>query len=156
MTDLDSLAVKAAVLKILNDRVADAFRKAKEDVAEILGPEGRKNAVFEGHKLASVSVSKGGRVSVDDERLLTAWVAENYPTEVEETIKVRPAFLEMIKKCSEEAGEPCGPGGQLDVPGIRVGDPFPLVRKAPGADEIIDRLWREQRLQIDGSLKELE
>lgn len=156
MTDLNQAAVKAAVLKILNDRVAAAFKAAKEEVAQILGPEGRKNAVFDGMKLASVSVTKAGRVSVSNEKLLIDWVAEHYPTEIEETIKVRPAFLEAIKKASEEAGEPCSPFGDLDVPGVSVGEPFPLVRKSPGADELVEKLWQEQRLTLDGSLKELE
>lgn len=156
MSDLGHAAVKAAVLKILNDRVAAAFKAAKEEVAEILGPEGRKNAVLDGMKLASVSVTKAGRVSVSNEKLLVDWVAENYPTEIEETIKVRPAFLEAIKKASEEAGEPCAPDGSLDVPGISVGEPYPLVRKAPGADEIVEQLWQSQRLTLDGTLKELE
>ncbi len=156
MTELDQATVKAAVLKILNDRIAAAFKTAKDEVAAILGPEGRKNAVFDSMKLASVSVTKSGRVTVSNEALLTQWVVDNYPTEVEEVLRVRPAFLDMIKKASEEAGEPCSHNGELDVPGISVGEPFPLVRKAPGADELVDKLWQSGRLSLDGTVRELE
>lgn len=155
MSDLERATIKAAVLKILNDRVSAAFKAAKDEVAVALGAEGRKNAVLDGHKLASVSVTKGGRVSVSNETLLTKWVEENYPTEVEQVTRVRPAFLDMIKKASEAAGEPCSPNGELDVPGISVGEPFPLVRKTAGADEIVEKLWAAGRLSMSGELKEL-
>lgn len=152
MNELDRMAVKAAVLKILNDRVAFAFKAAKAELAELLGPEGRKNAVLDGHKLASLSVSKNGRVTVN-EMLLTAWVAEHYPTEIETVERVRPAFLDLIKRTSEEAGQPCSPMGDLDVPGIEIGEPYPLVRKTPGADEIVEKLWAEHKISIDGVME---
>lgn len=155
MSDLDRLTLRAAVLKILSDRVNQAFRDAKDEVAAVLGVEGRKNAVLEDNKIASVSVAKG-RTSVSSEALLTRWVAENYPTEVETVERVRPAFLDQIKKASEAAGQPCSPFGELDVPGIAMGDPYPMVRKTAGADELVERLWQEGRLSVDGEIKELE
>lgn len=154
-SDLDRKAMRAAALKILADRVNAAFKEAKEALAEALGPEGRKNATFDGMKLASISVSKIGRISID-ERLLTAYVEENYPTEVYSAPKIRPAFLDAIKKATEAAGEPSMPDGTLDVPGVSLGDSWPVVRKTPGADELVEQLWRTGRLTIDGHLKELE
>lgn len=155
MNELERATIRAAVLKLLSDRLNDAFKAAKLEVAQQLGPEGRKNAVLDGHKLASISVTKNGRVSVSDERALTRWVEQNYPTEVETTVKVRPAFLDAIKKASEAAGEPCSPTGELDVPGINIGDPYPMLRKAPGADELIEQMWQAGRLTMDGEVKEL-
>lgn len=155
MSELERATVRAAVLKILNDRVYAAFKAAKDEVASHLGPEGRKNAVLEGNKLASVSVSKSGRITVTNEPALLRWVQENYPTEIETVERVRPAFLDLIKKDTEAAGEPCF-RGELDVPGISVGEPYPLVRKAPGADELVEALWRSGRLSVDGEVKELE
>ena len=154
--DLDRLAVRAAVLKLLNDRVYKAFKQAKDDVALHLGAEGRKNAVLDGVKLAAVSVTKNGRFSIHNEAAFTSWVEENYPTEVVEVTKVRPAFLEAIKRASEAAGQPCTPDGTLDIPGVGIGEPFPLVRKTPEAEEIVERLWREGRLTVDGEIKEIE
>lgn len=154
--NLNALAIRAAVLKMLADRINFALRDAKKELAAELGPEGRKNAVLMDNKIASVSVTKTGRVSVTSEELLTRWVEENYPTEIEEVVRVRPAFLDRIKKTTEEAGEPCGPGGELGVPGIEIGEPWPVIRKTPGADQLIDQLWREGRLTIDGEIGELE
>lgn len=155
MGELDQLALRAAVLKILNDRVYKAFKDAKDAVAMHLGPEGRKNAVLEGNKLASVSVTKAGRVSVNNEAALLRWVQEHYPTEVEQVDRVRPAFLDKIKRDTEAAGEPCYQG-ELDIPGLAVGDPYPLVRKTAGADELVEDLWRKGRLSVDGEVKEIE
>lgn len=101
-------------------------------------------------------MSKGGRVTVSHEQNLVDWVTEHYPTEVEEVLRVRPAFLKLLKDTSEAAGEPCGPGGELDIPGLTVGDPYPMVRAATGGTELVERLWQEGRLTIDGSLKELD
>lgn len=153
--ELDRVVLRAAVLKILSDRVSAAFRDAKEAAADALGPEGRKNAVFEGTKIASLSVTKNGRISVD-EAVLLIWVKKNYPTEVETVERVRPAFVDAIKKATETAGEPCSPLGDLDVHGVNVGIPYPLVRKVPGADELVEKLWQSGRLTVDGEVKELE
>ena len=156
MHELERATLRAAILKLLADRVNKAFRDAKDEVAQVLGPEGRKNAVLEGNKIASVSVTKSGRVTVSSEALLTNWVRDNYPTEIETVERVRPAFLEQIRKATEEAGEPCSPLGDLDVPGLTIGDPYPTVRKTPGSDELVEKLWKEGRLSVDGDIKELE
>lgn len=153
--DLDRAVIRAAVLKCLSDQVNAAFKDAKNEVAEALGAEGRKNAVIDGNKLASVSVTKTGRITVDEAVLLN-WVRANYPTEVERVDRVRPAFLEAIKSASAVQGEPASPTGEVDVPGVMMGDPYPLVRKAHGADELVAEYWRTGRLTVTGELKELE
>lgn len=144
------------MLKLLSDKVNAAFKAAKDDMARELGPEGRKNAVLDGDKIASVSVTKSGRVSVTSEAQFVRWVEEHYPTEIEHVPQVRPAFLEAIKKASEAAGEPCSPRGELDIPGVTVGDPYPLVRKSAGADELLERLWQSGRITLTGEIKEIE
>lgn len=156
MSELDRLTLRAAVLKLLSDRVYKAFKDAKDELAVILGPEGRKAAVLDGDKIATVSVTKSGRVTVSNEPALTRWVQEHYPTEIEELPTIRPAFLDAIKKASEHAGEPCSPLGDLDVPGISIGDPYPTVRKSAGADELVENLWKTGRLSVDGEIKEIE
>jgi hypothetical protein len=37
-----------------------------------------------------------------------------------------------------------------------VGDPYPLVRKTAGADELVEDLWRKGRLSVDGEVREIE
>lgn len=156
MKELDQLVARAAVLSVLLDRVKAEYDATRLAVTEALGAEGRKNAVIDGEKLASVSVTKGGRVTVSDEAALTRWVKDRYPTEIYAVEKVRAAWLEQIKKASEAAGEPCAPDGTLDVPGISVGDPYTSVRKERGASEFVEQLWNSGRLSLTGELKELE
>jgi hypothetical protein len=156
VNELERATIRAAVLKVLVDRITAAFKAAKEDVAVQLGPEGRKNAVLGGEKLASVSVTKNGRFSVHNPELFLSWVERNYPSEIYEVPSVRPAFLEAIRKASEAAGQPCTPDGTLDIPGVSMGDPYPLVRKVPGADKIIEDMWQKGRLNLDGDVHELE
>ena len=156
MTDLNNLAIRAAVLKILSDRVNTELKEVKEEIQDILGPEGRKNPTFDGVKLASVFVSKHGRFSVNNKKLFTDWVAENYPTEVHEVLEVRPAFLRMIKEASETAGVPIMPDGTMDIPGVEIGEPYTTVRKDPNADAAVESFWNAGRLGLDGRLKEIE
>lgn len=156
MGDLDRLATKAAVLKFLADRVYEAYVEARDAVAQELGAQGRKNAVIGGNKIATVSVTETGRVTISNEEALTAWVEEHFPTEVYEKKTIRKAFLDQIKKTSAAAGEPCAPDGTLDVPGVSVSDPHAMVRKTPGGAEVIEELWRTGRLSIDGEIKEIE
>lgn len=156
MTDLNSLAMRAAVLRVLNDRIGDELKSVKDEIQEILGPEGRKNPSWDGLKLASIFVSKSGRFSVSNEKLFTGWVKKNYPDEVEQVWRVRPAFLKMIKEASEIAGEPMMPDGTMDVPGVSLGEPYTTVRKSPDADAVVENLWLTGRLGLDGRMRELE
>lgn len=156
MSDLDQVVTRAAVLKALLDRVAAAYDEARASATEILGAEGRKNAVVGDTKVASVSVTKSGRVSVN-EPVLSRWVAENYPTEVETRAVVRPAFLEAIKRRSQEMGMPCSPTGEVDIPGVFVGDAYCSVRFADGGREVVAELWRQGRIDLEtGTIKEIE
>jgi hypothetical protein len=152
---LNDLMVRTAVLSFLLDKVKATYDAAREEAREALGPEGRVNATIDGNKLGAVSVSKTGRVAVN-EAILTAWVAERYPDQIYTVQKVRPAFLDAIKKSSEAAGEPCTPDGTLDVPGVIIGDPYTSFRKADGGAQVIEHLWNTGRLTYEGTIKELE
>lgn len=155
--DLNKLAVRVAVFKALRDRITASYDAARQDLGQHLGPEGRRNAMVADAKIASMSVSKAGRITVTDERALADWVAAHYPTEVEQKPSVRPAFLRLIRECSEAAGEPCGPGGELDIPGLAIGEPYVIARWAPGGEELIGELWRQGRIGIeDGVIREIE
>lgn len=78
------------------------------------------------------------------------WAQEHYPDEVEtETVttrKVRPVLLSRIKSSTELAGEPCGPKGELDIPGVSLVDGYLSIRPADRSDESIAHLWRSGRL----------
>lgn len=63
------------------------------------------------------------QVVVVDERAYLDWVAARYPTEVEETVRVRPAFDEHLRKGAAKRGDP---------PCDAAGEPIPGVAFVPG------------------------
>lgn len=146
--DLDAMAVRAVVLRKLQTRIDEAYRDAKRDLEEALGPEGRKVAYVDSTRLATTWVTKR-RVQINTDALLP-WVQAHYPEHVEEntitTHTIYGGFLEAIKKATERAGEPCGPGGELDLPGVSLAPGYLAVRAADGGDELIAHLWQQGRL----------
>lgn len=58
------------------------------------------------------------RVEVTDEAALVAWVADNYPSEVETVLTVRPAFRDLLLKGLAESGEDCCTADGTRVPGV--------------------------------------
>lgn len=78
------------------------------------------------------------------------WAEEHYPDQVEtETVttrKVSNSLVSGIKWSTELAGEPCGPRGELDVPGVSLADGYLSLRPADRGDEVLGHLWRSGRL----------
>lgn len=149
--NLQELAIRTVVLRRLQEQISRAYDNAKQELAKELGPEGRKVAELDGHRLATTWVTKR-RVQIRTE-LLLPWVEELYPDEiitemVPAVVKtsVRDSFVEAIRRATERAGEPCGPGGELDIPGVSLADGYLSVRAAPGADDSISYLWSRGRL----------
>lgn len=120
---------------------------------------------------------------VTNQAKLNAWIRENYPDQVVNTEEVSPdtkAVLAVLRKhapelivrtsrladrmvpdvlaASAEAGEPMGPDGELDVPGV-------AVNKRPGvlqirldpktAPQAIADMWAAGLIALDGTLREL-
>ena len=122
---------------------------------------------------------------VTDVRALDAWVLANYPGKAETFTKVigsqadvldvlrehAPFLLEEVTevrdwtrneltKKSATAGEPVGFGGELGEdapPGIDVSFPDGVLRVlvAANAPEVVDQLWLDHRVDMDGNLLEL-
>lgn len=56
-----------------------------------------------------------------------------------------------VLRCTVAARQACGPGGELDVPGVEYRPPAPgVVTVKPSADApaAIERMWREGRIDI--------
>lgn len=111
------LAEEAVAMRLL----ADAFYARAKDLstraAEAMATRGTLYPKFpDGTEIACFNVPADAEtVDVEPVQIL-AWVKKHYPTEVMET--VRPAFIDRIRASSKEAGQPCGPGGELDIPGV--------------------------------------
>lgn len=156
MAELDDVVLQLAVLRVLQDQIKKRYDEVRHQAVEVLGAEGRKNATWEGEKIAAVSVSKSGRVSIDQAKLLE-YVMENYPTEVESLPAVRQAFVKAIMNATAEAGQPCMPDGTLDPPGVSVGEPYASVRPTWNASDTVRRLWRDRKINLDDpNILELE
>lgn len=100
--------------------IADAFyARAKElstKAAESMGRGTLYPKLADGTELACFNVPADAATVEVDADLLLPWVRENYPDNVMQA--VRPAFVELIRRSSKEAGQTCGPGGEVDIPGV--------------------------------------
>ena len=125
------------------------------------------------------------RAEVYDRPAVDAWILANYPDKAETNTKVigsqadvldvlrehAPFLLEDVKEVrdwavnelqlkSAAAGEPVGYGGEigeLAPPGIRVSTPDGTLRVtvAANAAEVVDQLWIDGLIDLDGNLLEL-
>lgn len=78
---------------------------------------------------------KGGRitksepeltVTVTDPEALADWLVDNYPDYVKPVPK--DWAVKEIEAASKRAGVPCGPGGEMDIPGVVVEWTKPQLR----------------------------
>lgn len=78
------------------------------------------------------------------------WAEEHYPDQVETTTvttrKISSTLESGIKWSTELAGQPCGPRGELDIPGVSLVDGYLTIRPADGSDEVVAALWQQGRL----------
>ena len=83
-------------------------------------------------------------VAVDDD--LIAFLAEHYPTALQESRRVRPSWVGDICAALKDPGHYITVTGEklTEVPGIEVreNDPAPRVNLEPGAADIIAAAWR--------------
>lgn len=144
----NELALRVAALRALRDRAGQAFDAAKTEL-ETSMEKGDTLAVFspiDRTEIGSVSKSKPKPAArVADPVAFAAWVAEHYKTEVASEYevtgttrqvadvlfahaphlirrvpKVNPALVSQVLVQSSKLGEPVGPEGETDVPGIVV------------------------------------
>jgi hypothetical protein len=151
VNELDRLTVQTVVLRRLQERLSQAYKEAKTRLEEALGAEGRRAARVGNYRLATATVTKM-RASVFEPALMR-WVEDNYPDaiveEVVTTRKINSKFVEAVKRATEDAGQPCGPGGELDILGVSLLPGYLTVRPAADCDAIIDELWRTGQVGLD-------
>lgn len=174
------LVLRALVVKHLADTAAVAYRTHKAALADELLNGDHINAAdpdSSGVAIGQVYRTKPtGTAVITDRAALTAWMAERYPdrvhaigsiTDLDAVLAVlrehAPHLVETetvitdwaeneVVKLTEEARQPCGPGRELDVPGVVYQPPGlgtvtgKLAEDGPG---VIARLWREGRIRME-------
>jgi hypothetical protein len=147
VTTTDELAQQALLLAALAKVVGQARDRVKQQLEQQMTIGDLKRPTISGVKAGSVTYSVGKtQVTIADGTAFTAWVEQNYVTELELITRVRPAFQDKVLEWSKVAGQPMGPGGELDVPGVvfRQSDPTLIVR--PSTENAAE-LWAAARDQ---------
>lgn len=181
----ENLALKVGALKAIKDFVETAYDEARAEIAATMkrGDKLTARSPIDDTKIGSVTLTDPKRVAdVSNMAALVAWLTEHYPDLVSTTYEVNataeqvralvfehhpewltqktrvdPRAVAMIRERSAAAGEPIGPTGELDVPGVVVNTPDPVVtcRPAPGALDIVANLIRADRIGLDGVTRAL-
>ncbi|MFC8832306.1 hypothetical protein ACFT8V_03790 [Streptomyces griseoincarnatus] len=160
---LKDAAAREAYLKTLVDVVNDAYKAARAETQQLLdtaaeetGATQVKVTIPDGPDIATVSLSSGETAAkVVDEDKFTAWVRENYASEIERRFvtEVRAAFTkkllaEMTAAGSTEYADP-ETGVIHDVPGVAIAPARARTHsvrfKKDGRDQVM-QAWREGRL----------
>jgi len=164
----DLLARRLAVLAILDRRVSAAIGATKRALAQMLTPGDAKKPTHPDDPTLQlgrvVFTIRKRQAAVTDLDALTAWASEHYPHRVVEldwepvnltqwreyreaypgdrraVTELDPAFVAEVRSTSASAGEPCYQG-ELDVPGVTVFQPDPVLSVTPAKD-VPDHAWR--------------
>jgi hypothetical protein len=176
--------LRVAALKVLKDYVTARYDEAREDMKAGLSKGDRLTArsPLNDEKIGAVWLTDPERVaSVVDPAALLSWVEMHYPDKVHrpyrvtaspaqiETLlfqharewlvreeKVLPAFVAELLKLAAEVGEPVGPGGETDVPGIAIKVRDGVVTCRPDKDKalpLVLELHQTGVLSLDGTVR---
>lgn len=154
-------ATRVAVLKALRDTVDTEYEAARLRVlaglraarAE-LGLKSLRVTLPDATPVATVTlVDPRPAVMVTDEDTFTTWVAENYPTEVETRVRVRPSWQkQFVSGLDTSSGPVSDPRTGDVVTGLAVlPAPEPRsfsLRSLPGGTEEITRAWRRGTIDL--------
>jgi hypothetical protein len=131
------LRQKAVAAKLAADEMDAIHKSAKAELldwCEKTGVTGFELLADDRTALASFSKVPGKVAAhVTDEAAFTAWVEQNYPTEIVTT--VRPSAREKFLKDAAAIGEPVNPATGEVIPGVEVreGDPYLVTRPTAAA-----------------------
>ncbi|PWK81669.1 hypothetical protein C8D88_11680 [Lentzea atacamensis] len=179
----ESLAVKVAALKVVSDFTKERYDEARAEAGEHMtaGSRWMARSPIDDTKIGPVVKSDPKPVAkVVDPAALTEWMEQHYPENIKagyeiaavesEIVQVlfehaphllkhrkviKPEVIAEIKRESAVMGCPIGPGGEVDLPGIEIETPEPVVSCRPDpthALAVVQQLFREGRLELDGTV----
>lgn len=179
MSDLEEAALRTTSLRVLSDFTKARYFEAREEMAQAMARGTRLpgRSPLDDSKVGAVIMSDPDPVAaITDQGAFVAWVAETYPEHIESRVEivgsrrevaavlaehaphlvrhttvVHPDFVSQVKAVAAEARQPAGPGGEVDVPGLSITVPDPVVtcRLAPGALESVMALIRTGQLSLE-------
>lgn len=178
--DTRDLAQRALIIKHVADLTAAAIKRHRADLGDAMtngdrvgvrspdNPDLKVGMVYRTEPKATAAVT--------DRVAFTTWMTRHYPDNVESTARLigdwseifavldkhAPHLLDRytaVRDWAEEevlhltirAKQACGPGGELDIPGVAYEPPGPGTVTVKLGDEgpaEIERLWREGRIDL--------
>lgn len=181
MTD-PNLALQVAALKVLSEYTAEKYAWARGLASNAMARGERivARSPVDNRKIAVIPKSDPKPVVfIVDGKALTEWMAEHYPATIEarteiagseaEVVRVlfqhaphllkrgqriTPEALSELKRTAVALGQPIGPGGEANIPGLEVRESNAVVSCRPedGALEIIKDLHDQGILELDGTI----
>lgn len=179
----NELALKVAALKVLSTYALAAYDEARNEIAETMGRGDRVQvrSPLDDVKIGPVwKTDPKPHAEVVDNRALLEWYQQHYPEKVGSTyvvsgtdaevvdalFKFAPHLLSKTTAIKTEAlrelrtnsvalGQPVGPSGEADVPGLVVRTPDPVVQCKPEPDTALPavvQLVQEGRLDLHAAL----
>lgn len=180
MTDL---ALRLAALKVLKDYIEKQYAIARGEANRTMKRGERlvaRSPLDDALKIAVIPMSDPDHVTeIVDETAVTDWYRKRYPDMVMSGYRVIGSQAEVVevlfrhaphlikrtssltleavhelKRSSAKLGQPCGPGAELDIPGVKVTLPDPVVtcRPTEEAFDIIRDLHNQGVLELDGTV----
>jgi hypothetical protein len=161
--NLKEAATREAALKTLLDKVKEAYDEARKETRAALEAADKEAGIRQvavslpdGPDIATVSLASGSaEARITDAEAFTAWVRDNFASEVERTFvtTVRKAFADMILASITAAGvnEYAHPetGVIHEVPGVDIAPARARTHsvrfKKDGREQVM-AAWREGRL----------
>jgi hypothetical protein len=183
----DELMLQVAALKVISEFTKRKYDEARKEAAAVMRRGDRRQVYspLDGTKIGPVSMSDPKVSSViTDEQALTQWMQERYPESIERGYKVvaseaelvsvlivhAPNLLKRVKRVKRDAlmrihadtvavGQPIGPSGEADMPGVTLEEQEAVVSCRPDPDSAllaVMELIQNRRLLLDGTIPVLE
>ncbi len=179
----EDVMLRAMALKVISAFTKEQYEQARVEAATLLGPGDRRmvRSPLGGAKLGPVIMSDPKpTAAITDMAALRDWMSEHYPEHVETDFEVvgseravidvlfqhaphllgkrrqiKAEVVSELRKESAALGQPVGPGGEADVPGVTVTTAEGVVSCRPSEDALLAvlELVGAQRMLLDGTLR---
>lgn len=151
---LRDAATRAAVWGVIAAAAKDRQDEAKAELRQ-LEPGDTIAAKVNGQLVGKATMANGrAKLVVTDESQLLAFIRDNHPTELVQS--VNPAYLKALEAKAKEVGAVIDDQGEF-VPGVELvaGAPYVSVRRDKEAPFIVAQLLSSGQVQLDG-IKQIE
>lgn len=180
----EDLVLKVAALKVISEFTTGQYNEARKEIAGAMerGDRLMARSPIDKAKIGAVSMTDPKpTVRVSDLDALTSWLTENYPATIKTTYEVcgseeqvrrvlfehapdmlrkvtriDPEQLKELKANALELGQPVGPSGEADMPGLVVEVADGVVTCKPDyatAMPAVRALMAAELLSLDGTVR---